>query len=178
MAKLTARVASLENTVEAINQQSMRNNLIFYNLPEEEQDDPREVIMNFMRSEMQIPSDMIYSRQNLAGEIRVDVVHRMGQKRDKTRPLIVRYMSHSGRNIVMSYAKVLRSTSFAVSEQLPTATREKRQAQIPMLVSLRKQARSEGSNKNIKLVKDKLIVDGSECMEALEKNPVDCSFPA
>ena len=61
--------------------------------------------------------------------------------------------------------KSLRATPFAVSEQFPSAVREKRAAQVPILTDLRQTTKENLSDDNIKLFRDKLIVNSKVNME-------------
>ena len=76
-----------------------------------------------------------FSKQNLGGKICIDVAHRMGKKARKARPIMARFVTRSGRDMVLKRGRLLKSSSFAISEQLPPNTRECRMTQTPMLAS-------------------------------------------
>ena len=176
ISRLTSRVKSLEQKLEDVQIYSMKSNLIFYNIPEKPDEDIYEVMSRFIRETMGIQEDLLFSKKNPSGEIRVDISHRIGQKGrgdGKPRPIIVKFLSHRGRDIVLSYAKALKATPFAVSEQIPPSAREKRSAQIPVMIEMRERAKQEKSDVNIRLVRDKLIVNSKVTTENLEKNPID-----
>ena len=80
----------------------------------------------------------------MSGEVRVDIEHRIGQRKAKPRPLVVSFVTRRGRDIILSHAKNLKSTPYAVTEQLPPSIREQRTAQIPSLIKLRKEAKLDG----------------------------------
>ena len=75
--------------------------------------------------------------------------------------------------MVITYGKNLRGTRFAISEQLPPSTREKRAAQIPLLTELRSKAVKEKTGERVKLIKDKIIVNSKIKNEVFEKNPLN-----
>ena len=81
-------------------------------------------------------------------------------------------MTQRGKDIVLSHSKKLRSTPFAISEQLPSSVRERRAAQIPSMIKLRQDAKDNNSPATIKLVKDKLVVNGKVNTQAFESNPI------
>ena len=178
---LTSRVKSLEQKLEDVQIYSMKSNLIFYNIPEKPDEDIYEVMSRFIRETMGIHEDLLFSKKNPSGEIRVDISHRIGQKgRGDCKPLsvIVKFLTQRGRDIVLSYAKALKATPFAVSEQIPPCARKKRSAQIPVMIEMRERAKQEKSDVNIRLVRDKLIVNSKVTTEKLEKNPIDYTTSA
>ena len=54
--------------------------------------------------------------------------------------MLVRFMSHRGRDLVLSFSKNLRQSPLAISEHLPHTVKQKRAAQVPMLIKLREEA--------------------------------------
>ena len=92
--KLNSKVQSLEEKLESLQIYSMKNNLVFYNIPEVEQEDCSTVVMDFMKNTLKIPEHLLFSPSNPAADIRIDTAHRMGMKKEKPRPIIVRFMSH------------------------------------------------------------------------------------
>ena len=123
---------------------SMKGNLVFYNISETDGEDCREVVDNFIRNVLKVPNQYIFSPDNVLGEVCVDVAHRIKHtKSDRSRPIVARLTSHRGRNRVLSFSKSLKSTPYALSEQLPPNIREKRRAQIPTLIEMRNRAKVE-----------------------------------
>ena len=173
--RLSAKVKSLEAKVEALQLHSMKPNLIFHNIPEKIQEDPYIEIDTILRDTLKIPDNLIFSTKNPGGEIRVDVAHRIGQRKSKARPLIVKFLTQRGRDIVFTYAKQLKSTPYAMSEQFPPSVREKRAAQVPVLIEERRTARESKKDSSIKLVKYKLLIDSKVNMNTFEKRPLDYS---
>ena len=171
--KLNSKVQSLEKNLESLQIYSMKNNLVFHNIPEVEQEDYFTVIMDFMKNTLKIPEHLLFSPSNPVGEIRIDTAHRMGMKKEKPRPIIVRFMSHRGRAMVLSNTKNLTQLPYAVSEHLPPKVRERKSAQVPALIEMRKNAKVKNTNTSIKLINDKLMVNSKVNSEAFEKNPLD-----
>ena len=85
----------------------MKNNLVFHNIPDVEQEDCFTVIMDFMKNSLKIPEQLLFSPSNTVGEIHIDTAHRMGMIKENARPIIVRFMSHRGRAMVLSNIKNL-----------------------------------------------------------------------
>ena len=159
----------------------MKNNLIFYNIPEKPDEDFYEVMSRFIRGTMEIPKDLLFSKKNPSGEIRVDISHHIGQKGrgdGKPRPVIVKFLTQRGRDLVLSYAKALKTIPFPVSKQIPPSAREKLSAQIPLMTEMRERAKQEKSDVNIRLVRDKLIANSKVTIEKFEKTPIDYTTSA
>ena len=90
----------------------------------------------------------------------------------------VSVMSHRGRDLVLTYAKNLKQSPFAISEHLPVSVRERRSAQIPLLIEKRNEAKKNHTSTRVKLVADKLIVNSNVSKDAFELNPLDTTMPA
>ena len=171
--RLNSKVQSLEGKMEALQTYSMKGNLVIHNLPEKENENCVSEVISFMKNHLKMPDNMLYSRLNPTGDIRIDIAHRTGQKQSRPRPLIVKFMSHNARNITLSYAKNLKQSPYAISEQFPPSVREKRLAQVPELIRMRNQAKAAKDNSRITLIGDKLTVNSEVNKDVLEKNPLD-----
>ena len=170
-------MSSLESTVEDMKIHQMKHNLIFHNIPEKPDEDCYTVINSFLNDVLKVPDHLFFSKNNFSGEIRVDIAHRIGQRKVKPRPLVVSFVTRRGRDIILSHAQNLKSTPYAVTEQHPPSVRERRTAQIPSLIKLRNEAKADGKESNIRLIKDKLIVDSKVNSESFHKNPIDFTLP-
>ena len=87
-----------------------------------------EIIIKFLIEEMGVQPDKIYSHQNIPGEIRIDVTHRVGKKGtnpNKHRPIVVKFATRKGRDDVIKLARNLAGNRYNVSEQLPALMRER-----------------------------------------------------
>ena len=174
--KLNSTVSALESQVEALQIYSMKSNLLIHNLPEKDGEDCYSEVMQFIQKHLRIPETYLFSPTNPLGDIRIDVAHWIGKRNAKPRPLLVRFMSHRSRDIVLSFSKNLRQSPLAISEHLPHTVKEKRAAQVPMLIKLREEAKAQGTDTRVKLVADKLMVNSVINMEAFEKNRLDSSL--
>ena len=176
MVKLNSTVSALESQVEALQIYSMKSNLVIHNLPEQEGEDCYSKVTTFMQKDLRIPETHIFSATNPLGDIRIDVAHRIGQRNAKARSMLVKFMSHCGRDMVLSFSKNLRQSPLAISEHLPPMVKEKRAAQVPLLKKLREEAKTQRTDRRVKLVADKLMVNSTVNMEAFEKNRLDTSL--
>ena len=105
------------------------------------------------------------------------MVHCIGQRGTRPRPVVASFTTQQGMCMVMSYSKQLKSTPFSISEQLPPSVHEWRTAQIPQMIKLRNEAQSKNVSADIKLVKDKLIVNNKLKSDTFESNPVKYVTP-
>ena len=126
-----------------------------------------------MKVELKIEDMDIFSKQNLGGKIHKDVAHRMGKRARMPRPRVAKFVTQSGQDMVLKRGYLLRGSSFAISEQLPLNTKERRMAQTAMLTTLQREARAANTRSSIKLMKDKLIVDNQVKSDIFEKYPLD-----
>ena len=170
--RLSKKVNKLEATVDDLKIHSMKPNLIFHNIPESHNEDCYEVISKFLKEVLQVPEDCLFTKNNPGGEVRVDISHRIGQRKGKARPLVATFVTRRGRDLVFSFAKKLKATQYAITEQLPPSTRERRAAQVPSLIQMRNDSKASGKDTTIKLIHDKLIVDKVNS-ETFHSNPID-----
>ena len=104
----------------------------------------------------------------------MDIVHCIGQRRDRTRPVVVSFVTQQGRDLVLSHSKKLEESPYSMSEQLPASVRDKRSAQIPLMMQLR----NETKHTSVKLVKGKLLINNKVTKQAFEANPVKITTPS
>lgn len=175
--KLSTKVAALESKLESVQTHSMKKNVVIYNLKEENGENCYALVEDFLANILQVPQDKMFSRENPCGPVRIDIAHRMGRKGSKPRPLVVAFVTQQGKDIVLSHSRKLRSTPFALSEQLPSSVRERRMAQVPTMTKLRQEAKDSDSPASIKLVKDKLIVNDEVSTQVFESNPIKFTTP-
>ena len=127
----------------------MRDNLSFFNIPENDKENTTELIHELLESKMEIKE----ARSN----VKIDRSHRIGRKREdqrKPRPIVVTFNFHQDREHVRLNTKKLKGTNIGVSEQFPEEIERIRKTLYPEL----KKAKSEG--KRAKIVRDKLIIEG------------------
>ena len=89
-----------------------RDNLLFYNLGEKEEENVTEVIHNLIESHLKVEN---------AKTIKIDCCHRMGKKRQgrKPRAIVVKFNYFSDKQHILANAKKLKGSGIAISEQFP-----------------------------------------------------------
>ena len=127
---------------------SMRDNLIFHNIPEEKDEDTEAVLKKFCKEELKIGSSTME-------RIKFDRVHRAGLKaRGKDRIIVAKFNPSRGKDVVLQHAKNLdRNKKFGINEQLPRELEERKKRLLPKF----REARS--NQRNPKWSLDKLIID-------------------
>ena len=147
---------TLEDRLIDMQSRSMRDNLIFYNIkeeekvgrdvPEEEKVTTEEILHDFIKAKMKIESEVSFER-----------AHRMGKHRgtgERPRPIVAKFTFHKQREKVRKSSVNLKGSDFGVAEQFPPEIMVKRKQQWPIF----KKAREDG--KRAKLVADKLFING------------------
>ena len=124
---------------------SMRDNLLFYAIPEAGNDEDCEAtVQTFFKNELGITED-----------IGLESVHRMGRRVDgKCRPIVAKFWSFKKREVVRLAGPKLAGKRFGISEQIPKEWQDRRKA----LLSVFKDAMKQG--KRARFVGDKLLVEG------------------
>ena len=173
IAKLASKVSVLEDKIVSMETHALKKNMVIYNLPEKSGENVGDEVKLFLTTVMKVPELLIFSKNNVEADIRIDVAHRMGKKGNKPRPIIVSFTTQQGKITAMSYSKNLKASPYAISEQLPASVRERRTAQIPLMTKMRQEAQKNNSSANIKLVKDKLFVNNQLIKGKFESNCLD-----
>jgi len=144
--KLEHDFSKLKQTVVDLQNQQMSNNILIYGLPELPRENCRLVVINFFNEVLKI------SDQDIRSSIHIDVTHRIGPpSQTKPRQMLVKFCDKRSKVHMYEHVKNLKNTPYSISDQLASATREKRIAQVPAFRRLKQ----EGSA--CKLVGDKLI---------------------
>ena len=118
----------------------------------------------------------LFSQHNPCAQLRLNMVHHIGRRGARPRPVVNNNLQQFI-CMVMSYSKQLNSTPFSMSEQLPPSVHERRTAQIPQIIKLCNKAQSQNISADIKLVKDKFIVNNKLKSDTFESNPVKYVTP-
>ena len=144
-------IRDLKTELADLKARSMKNNLVFYNIPESsEQEIPDALIKTFFKQEMKISTEEV-------DNFKIENVHRMGQKGRRSRPIVVRFGLISDKDKVLRHAKNLdKSKKFRVEHQLPPEVRAKKQQLLPKFHEAKR------SNKQVRWSLDKLIIDNEE----------------
>ena len=136
----------LNNRVIDLQARSMRDNLLFYNVAENKEENTTEIVYNILESHFGLENSK---------EIKIDRAHRMGRKiKGKPRAIVAKFIYFSDKQRILMNAKKLKGTGIAISEQFPEE-----------IVSIRKRLYPEvkkagDAGKKAKLVRDKLYIDG------------------
>lgn len=129
---------------------SMKYNLIFGGIEQtQEYENTKEVLVNFMRTELGIHDAININFQN---------VHRLSRRNDgKPRNIIARFANYSDHErILKEVPKALKNkVQFSVNQQYPTEIGDRRRALIPDLKYLQRQG------VRAKLVYDQIYVNGT-----------------
>ena len=141
----------LKQEVTYLQSQSMRNNLLFSNIPEAEkgvQEDTEKTVKEFLHNKMKVAKDAV-------DKMVLERVHRVGAKQDgRCRKIVAKFLEFKDREFVRKQWKSLEGTPFYISEQFPREVIEKRQKLVPKM----KQARKDG--KRAWIAYDTLYIDG------------------
>ena len=132
--------------------QSMRNNLVFGNIEEKENERIEETeaeLRNFMVSKFKMAQDCV-------NDIKFERVHRLGQRseRVRNRNIVAKFTLFKDREMVKKQGKHLNRTGYYMFEQYPREISEKRKALVPQM----KEAKQAGHRAWISY--DKLYVNG------------------
>ena len=145
---LEERNSMLNNRVIDIQARSMRDNLLFHNIAEKDNEDTDEIIYNLVEQNLQIP----HSRN-----IKIDRSHRIGKIRigaSKPRPIVAKFNFYPDKERILTNANKLKGTRIGISEQFPEEIVKERKRLFPIM----KKARDDG--RRVKLTRDKLYIDG------------------
>jgi len=141
---------SLRNEVVYLQSQSMRNNLIFANIPEAPvgvTEDCEQVLRTFMNKEMKIA-------QGLVDSLQFERVHRYGPRTDDGRKIVAKFSLFKEREMVRKQKKTLDDTDYYLHEQFPKEVAEKRRRHLPKL------RKAIEAGKRAWLSYDTLYIDG------------------
>ncbi|CAC5376106.1 unnamed protein product [Mytilus coruscus] len=104
-------------------------NLVFYNIPEKDDEDCIEESLVFCEQNLKMP--------NMRDSIQILKANRMGNKGERIRPILVKFGSFKQREEVRKNGKNLKDTNFGISEQLPGEIQKRRKTLLPELKKLR-----------------------------------------
>jgi len=145
MEKLKEDNKKLSDTAVDLRARSMRNNLVIYNLDENDKEEDVNELVRDVIEKLGIESD----------EIEIDRAHRMGKKRGgKPRPVVARFLRYQDRERIRKAAYNLKGSKIGISEQFPKEIADRRKLLYPVF----KKAKAEGNT--AKLVRDQLYING------------------
>ena len=131
---------------------SMRDNLMFYGIPESDGEEDCELLVKKLCDE----------HLKMASEsLMFDRVHRVGvKKRNAHRPIVAKFHYFIEREAVRKasyeWAETLKQNNVGVRMQWPQQVREARKALYPVM------NKEKQNGKTVKLVRDKLFINGVE----------------
>ena len=125
----------------------MSNNLMFYNIPEADDENCLTSIANNMKDIMKLEN---------SDQIRILEALRLGDKGQKIRPVLAKFHSLEDRERIRKNSKLLNGSAFGMSEQLPVELQNRRKTLLPTLKDLR--------DREVKayFARDNIFVDGRE----------------
>ena len=140
----------LQSKINDLEYRSMRDNLLFYGIPEHEGEDCELRVRQFLGEKLELPQ---------AERVSFDRVHRVGPASiGKTRPKVAKFHYYKEREFVRNKSfelkDKLKAENVGVGAQWPKQMRDTRKA----LYDVMQQEKNKGHT--VKLVKDKLFVNG------------------
>ena len=163
---LESSVTSLKEKILEMEARSMQCNLLFFGIGERAENirnktfrEPTEVLVkDFMRNEM------VFEQENYLDPdaIEFDRIHRLGKPKFdrqgrllRPRPIVAAFKNYRERECVRRAASTIQNRQFSVREQFPTELEERRKKLYPFMQSAKRD-----TNNDVKLVRDKLIING------------------
>ena len=152
--KLEREKDILKDELVYIQAQTMRNNLLFINIPEargevpESQSETELKLREFLESKMKIAEDVVKN-------ISFERVHRIGKReKDKDRSIVANFVLFKERELVRKQGKALEGTNCHVLEQFSKEIADKRKSLLPKLSDAKRNGHRAW------LSYDKLYIDG------------------
>ena len=143
----------LESKLTDLESRSMRENLLFYGLPEGgEHENCEQLVRQLCVEKLEIQE---------ARNMVLDRVHGVGvASHNKIRPIVAKFHYFRDRETVRQksydYAQVLKGANIGIGMQWPQQVRETRKALYPIM------QREKSNGKTVKMVRDKLFINGVE----------------
>ena len=141
----------LHESVIDLKARSMRDNLLFFNVEEEEKENTDEKIFQILEEKLEIP--------DARNKIKIDRTHRVGRKRNaqsKPRAIVVKFNYFRDREFIRQNARKLRGTRIGIAEQFPEEIEKIRQTLYPEM------KKAKAAKQRVRMVRDKLFINGVE----------------
>ena len=141
---------------------SRRNNLIFYNIPEEEKESTartEDLVYTFLEEKLDMGEEEV-------SDTSIERTHRLGRKKEDNKPrppIIVKFSFHKDKERILSNAHKLAGTGYGISQDFPQEIVEIQKGLIKVI----KEAKKEG--RVAKLNYDKLYIDGQRYRPSTKK---------
>ncbi|XP_041379863.1 uncharacterized protein LOC121392881 [Gigantopelta aegis] len=134
----------LSEEIIDLQSRSMRDNLLFFNIAENEGENCTEVIKK-----------VCVDNLDYQEPLEIDRAHRIGKlSAGKQRPIVVKFRCYPQPDAVKKSSRKLKNTNFSIGEQFPKIVQERRKTLLPVF----KEAMERG--KKTALVRDKLYING------------------
>ena len=161
----TAALFEAQKTIQDLQDRSMRDNLIFSNVPQTRGENCEDVVKKIIRDQIGIKEPVAFER-----------VHRMGQmSQDERKPVsIVAKFSHfKDKERVKQNAKNLKGTRIGVYEQFSQRTNEERKILYPQYKSARQSGKYAVLRHNHLIVEDAkfFVKEGKICRDSTYNRP-------
>ncbi len=118
-------IENLQERIISQEERSMRDNLLFFGIPEQERENTEELLHDFIGTNM--PS---ISRKTI---FPFERVHRIGKRsrNSKPRPIVAKFSYYKDRECVRLNARDLKKTNYGIKEHYPVEILERRRALMP-----------------------------------------------
>jgi tRNA threonylcarbamoyladenosine modification (KEOPS) complex Pcc1 subunit len=149
----------LHESVVDLKARSMRDNLLFFNVEEEEKENTDEKIFQILEEKLEIP--------DARNKIKIDRTHRVGRKRNaqrKPRAIVVKFNYFRDREFIRQNARKLRGTRIGIAEQFPEEIEKIRQTLYPEM------KKAKAAKQRVRMVRDKLFINGVEFKPQAHQN--------
>lgn len=146
--KLENKNTLLSKSLIYLQARSMRDNLIFYNIPETKGEETTPIIHKLLEENMGI--------KDATKNIKIDGSHRLGRPKPgerKPRPIVAKFNYHQDRENIRRNAMKLEGTNIGIVEQFPAQIVKVWKELYPELMKAKR------ARKKAKLMRDKLIID-------------------
>jgi DNA repair ATPase RecN len=144
----------LQDNIIDLKARSMRDNLLFFNISEDENENTTETIHDILENQMGF--------EDAKNRVKIDRSHRLGKpthpsiRRTKPRPIVAKFNFFQDREFIRKNARKLKGTRIGISEQFPEEIEAIRRNLYPEM------KKAKFAAKRVRLTRDKLFIDGVE----------------
>ncbi|CAB4036793.1 Hypothetical predicted protein, partial [Paramuricea clavata] len=131
LAKVEEQNSTLNSRVIDLQARSMRDNLMFYNLPEREDENTNNLIHNLLQEQLGISN---------AKTIKIDRSHRIGRRTPgsrRPRAIVAKFNFYPDKERILANARRLKGTGIAIYEQFPEEIVKLRKRLLPEMKKAR-----------------------------------------
>jgi uncharacterized protein YoxC len=155
--KLNDQLMKSEKTILDLQCRSMRDNILIFNLPEKSNQPSTENSQQKTEREdgIKIAKEFFVDQLKIDDEIVIQRAHRIGRVQSgNIRPLVVKFLSSTQRELVLRSSINLKDTPFAIAEQFPPEIVKRRK----ILLTIKKELANKKTKSSLSV--DKLYVSG------------------